>query len=37
MRRLILDAALHLFRTKGYEGVNMRNIAEAIEYSAATL
>lgn len=37
MRRLILDAALRLFREKGYEGVNMRNIAEAIEYSPATL
>lgn len=37
MRQRILDAALHLFRQQGYEGVNMRNIAEAIEYSPATL
>jgi AcrR family transcriptional regulator len=37
MRRLILDAALRLFREKGYDGVNMRSIAEAIEYSPATL
>jgi AcrR family transcriptional regulator len=37
MRRLILDAAHHLFRDRGYEGVNIRNIAEAIEYSPATI
>lgn len=37
MRRLILDAALRLFRERGYDGVNMRSIAEAIEYSPATL
>lgn len=37
MRQLILDAALRLFREKGYDGVSIRNIAEAIEYSPATL
>lgn len=37
MRQLILDAALRLFRQRGYEGVSIRNIAEAIEYSPATL
>jgi AcrR family transcriptional regulator len=37
MRRIILDAAHQLFRDKGYEGVNIRNIAESIEYSPATL
>ena len=37
MRRLILDAAHRLFREKGYDGVSMRSIAEAIEYSPATL
>lgn len=37
MRRLILDAALRLFRAKGYDGVSIRNIAEAIEYSPATI
>lgn len=37
MRRLILDAALRLFRERGYEGVGMRSIAEAIEYSVGTL
>jgi len=37
MRRNILDAALKLFREKGYDGVSIRNIAEAIEYSPATL
>jgi AcrR family transcriptional regulator len=37
MRRAILDAAHHLFREKGYDGVNIRNIAEAIEYSPATI
>ena len=35
MRRLILDAELRLFREKGYDGVSIRNIAEAIEYTAA--
>ena len=37
MRRLILDAALRLFREKGYEGVSIRNIAEAIEYSPGAI
>lgn len=37
MRQRILDAALHLFREKGYEGVSIRNIAEAIEYSPGTI
>jgi AcrR family transcriptional regulator len=37
MRLLILDAAHKLFRERGYEGVNIRNIAEAIEYSPATI
>ncbi|MBP6827036.1 MAG: TetR/AcrR family transcriptional regulator [Saprospiraceae bacterium] len=37
MRSLILDAALRIFREKGYEGVSIRNIAEAIEYSPATI
>jgi AcrR family transcriptional regulator len=37
MRRLILDAALRLFREKGFDGVSIRNIAEAIEYSPATI
>jgi len=37
MRRLILDAALRLFRERGYDGVSIRNIAEAIEYSPGTI
>lgn len=37
MRRIILDAALALFREKGYDGVSIRNIAEAIEYSPAAI
>lgn len=37
MRRLILDAALRLFREHGYDGVSIRNIAEAIEYSPGTI
>ncbi|MCB9307229.1 MAG: TetR/AcrR family transcriptional regulator [Lewinellaceae bacterium] len=37
MRKRILDAALHLFRERGYDGVSIRNIAEAIEYSPATI
>lgn len=37
MRRLILDAALRLFRDRGYDGVSIRNIAEAIEYSPGTI
>lgn len=37
MRQLILKAALNLFRERGYDGVSIRNIAEAIEYSPGTL
>ena len=37
MRRLILDAALNIFRDKGYDGLQIRSIAEAIEYSPATI
>ena len=37
MRRLILDAANRIFREKGFDGVSIRNIAEAIEYSPATI
>lgn len=37
MRQLILQAALRLFRERGYDGVSIRNIAEAIEYSPATI
>lgn len=36
-RQAILDAALHLFIEQGFEKVSMRNIADAIEYSAATI
>ncbi len=37
MRRNILSAALSLFREKGYDSVSIRNIADAIEYSPATI
>ncbi len=37
MRRLILDAAQKLFLTNGYEKVSIRNIADEIEYSPATI
>lgn len=37
MRRLILDTALRIFREKGYEGLNIRSLADAIEYSPATI
>jgi len=37
MRRLIVDGARHLFVANGYEKVSIRNIAEAIEYSPATI
>lgn len=37
MRRRILDAAIHLFRERGYQATSLRNIAEAIEYSPATI
>ena len=36
-RQAILDAALHLFIEQGFEEVSMRNIADAIEYSPATI
>ena len=36
-RRAILAAAQHLFNEQGFEKVSMRNIAEAIEYSPATI
>lgn len=36
-RQAILDAALHLFTEQGFEKVSMRNIADAIEYSPATI
>src|SRR6266496_936689 len=37
MRSLILDAARKIFLEKGYYQASMRNIAEAIEYSAGTI
>lgn len=37
MRKLILDAAQRLFLENGYEKVSIRNIADAIEYSPATI
>jgi AcrR family transcriptional regulator len=37
MRRKILAAALHLFLEQGFEKTSIRNIAEAIEYSPATI
>lgn len=37
MRRLILDAARRLFIQNGYDKVSLRNIADAIEYSPATI
>ncbi|WP_035563280.1 TetR/AcrR family transcriptional regulator [Hymenobacter sp. IS2118] len=36
-RQSILDAAQHLFIEQGFEKVSMRNIADAIEYSPATI
>ncbi|GAB3823907.1 TetR/AcrR family transcriptional regulator [Hymenobacter jeollabukensis] len=36
-RQAILDAALHLFTQQGFEKVSMRNIADTIEYSPATI
>ncbi|GAB3573070.1 TetR/AcrR family transcriptional regulator [Hymenobacter daeguensis] len=36
-RQAILAAAQHLFNEQGFEKVSMRNIAEAIEYSPATI
>ena len=37
MRQLILNAAHDLFKENGYEGLSIRNIAERIEYSPATI
>lgn len=37
MRRLILDAAHAIFKENGYDGLNIRSIAERIEYSPATI
>jgi len=37
MRDKILRSAHHLFLEKGFEQVSIRNIAEAIEYSPATI
>ena len=37
MRRRILQAATHLFVEKGFEKTSIRNVAEAIEYSPATI
>src|SRR5438067_12978805 len=37
MRGMILDAALALYLEKGIENVSIRNIAEKIEYSPATI
>lgn len=37
MRKLILQAARQLFLQDGYEKVSIRNIADAIEYSPATI
>ncbi len=37
VRRQILDAAHDLFETQGYENVTMRAVADAIEYSPATI
>ncbi|MEM9673349.1 MAG: TetR/AcrR family transcriptional regulator [Cyclobacteriaceae bacterium] len=37
MRTLILSTATNLFVERGYESVSMRNIAEVMEYSPATI
>jgi AcrR family transcriptional regulator len=37
MRHLILETARKLFLEKGFEHTSLRNIAEAIEYSPATI
>ena len=37
MRRLILGAARQLFLEQGYEKTSIRNIADVIEYSPATI
>jgi len=37
MRQLILNAAHDIFKEHGYDGLSIRNIAERIEYSPATI
>jgi len=37
MRRLIMDAAMEMFVKEGFEKTSIRNIADKIEYSPATL
>ena len=37
MKARILDAAMDLFREKGYEGISIRNIAERISYSPGAI
>lgn len=37
MRKRIVDAAVQMFKEEGYEKVSIRNIADKIEYSPATL
>ncbi|MCA4896676.1 MAG: TetR/AcrR family transcriptional regulator [Cytophagales bacterium] len=37
MRDKILQSAQHLFLAKGFDQISIRNIAEAIEYSPATI
>jgi len=37
MRQKILDAAMHMFLDEGYNKTSIRNIAEMIEYSPATI
>jgi len=37
MRRLIMDAAMDMFVKDGYEKTSIRNIADKIEYSPATI
>ncbi|MCZ7400797.1 MAG: TetR/AcrR family transcriptional regulator [Candidatus Methanoperedens sp.] len=37
MRTLILKTAMNLFLEKGFENITIRNIAEKIEYSPATI
>jgi len=37
MRRRILDAAMNMFLEDGYDKTSIRNIAEKIEYSPATI
>ena len=37
MRQRIIDAAIEMFLKEGYEKTSIRNIAEKIEYSPATI